>query len=385
VGVGDLSGGGGTERYFADVFERYKREPERHFDLTLITDVESLARLQAVGRRIDPAYTLVVPTLGRITGLLRYGFSLLRLVMDRQFDLLHVALVNPRYLLFLWLLGHFRTAKRPRIVINMVNVALAHTYGKPELCRSWPERKSYWLNRLFLRYLKLDGLYTWYRLFRDRHGKRLPGTPLVVAASCLFVDTDRFKPAVIKHNVVVWAGRLIDVKQPLMFIDALVMLRDLSSELFANWVFRLYGAGPLEHKAHKAIADAHLGGNVTLTSSPSMHEVFAESRVFVSTHDFENFSSMSMLEAMSAGNAIIARPLGQTADWVKQGKNGLLSEEDTVESLAGALLTCLSDESRLTSFGMCSREIATREQCFDNVRRDLEAFWEAVLERAPVN
>jgi glycosyltransferase involved in cell wall biosynthesis len=134
----------------------------------------------------------------------------------------------------------------------------------------------------------------------------------------------------------------------------------------------------------QAIARERLEGQLTVGFSSSLHEVFAESRVYVSTQDYDNFSSMSMLEAMSAGNAILARPVGQTEDWVRHERNGMLLNDDTAEGLAQTLLSCLSDEARLVRFAEQSRDTVTREQNFENVRRDLEAFWEAVFERVPV-
>ena len=60
VGIGDLSGGGGAERFFAEAFEAYQELEEARYELYLITDESSLARLRQAGRALDSRLPRVV-------------------------------------------------------------------------------------------------------------------------------------------------------------------------------------------------------------------------------------------------------------------------------------------------------------------------------------
>lgn len=379
LGVRDLTGGGGIERYFAGIFEQYRKR-QGAFDLTLVTDVQSLARLQAVGHLCSREGVHLCEAGRNPIGLWRQTRCLWHLANSGRFDIVHIVLATPWYLPFVWLRRWWQRNGRPRLCVNLVDCTVAHSWFDAGLRRDTANRNAYWLYRLFLQTGRFDAIFTWYQIFRDRLGGRLVGDPLIVAGRYCCVDAERFKPAPTKRNNIVHVGRLVSQKRPLWFVEAVHHALSAAPERFEGWRFLMFGKGPLDADVRAAIARHGLSDRIELGHAGNLDRILGESKVFVSTQDFDNFSSMSMLEAMSAGNAIIARPVGQTEDWVRQGQNGLLLEEDTAEGLARALITCLGDESSLTTFGARSREIATREQCFDNVRRDLEAFWQATLE-----
>lgn len=379
-GLADLRGGGGTERFFADVLAEQASRAHRRVDLCLVCDRGSAARLREIGRFAGREEDRVMPfPVGGLSAW-RAAFSLLRGAWLRDVDLVHIPLISPLYLPFMWLRALFRGT--PPVCITVVDANLAHVWFSPA-ARNAPERvKSYWLHRIWFGSAPVDGIYTWYRAFRDRfRDERLRGRPLVQAARYCFVDTRRFKPGPGKRPLVVFAARLVETKQPLLFVDAVRAALDLAPEALAGWRFALYGQGRLQAAVRARIDHAGLAGRVELTAAPDMERVFAESSLFVSTQDYENFTSLSMLEAMACGNAVLSRDVGQTRDFVREGENGMLVDGVDAHELGAALVACLSDMERLHAFGARSREITVEQHCAENFLADIETFWCAVLAR----
>lgn len=375
--VDDLTGGGGTERYFADVFSHYHEARAGEHDLWLITDPVSVERLRGSGRLCTDANVLVLSARPGPTASLRWAVELRRLCTEHVFDLLHVSLVTPAYLPFLWRLGFAR--RRPRISITEVDCTLAHHYFERARKRTKEERKAYWLYRIFFETVRIDGVLTWYRLFEERFRERgIRSRPLIAATRYCFVDTETFRPADLKENVIVFAGRLVSIKRPLFFVEAVRLALTRDADAFRGWRFVMYGKGPLESEVREALAAANLEKVVEVRSGARLDEVLARSRVFVSTQDYENFTSLSMLEAMAAGNAIIARDVGQTRAFVRDGENGLVIVGDSPAALANALIEYATHPERHARFAARSREIAETEHCVGNALAEIDRYWSAV-------
>ena len=115
VGVGDLSGGGGAERFFADFFVSYHASTApRAFDLCLISDGASLAALRATGREIPSTHVLCLRG-GRRTRLLTQPIQFWQMARRGRFALLHLTFALPRHLLWMGLLAG--RAKRALVTI----------------------------------------------------------------------------------------------------------------------------------------------------------------------------------------------------------------------------------------------------------------------------
>jgi len=381
LGVHGLAGGGGTERQFADVFDGYRGE--RACDLWLVVDPATRSALRDAGRLARGDRVLQVPDGAGPAGWVRQAFALRRLCRAHAFDLVHIALPAPRYLPFLWLLRAAPGGRRPRVSITAVDCTLAHRYFQPRPRDGWQQNKVLWLYRLFFATAPPDGVYSWYRLFAERFsGGVLPGDPTIVAARYCFVDVERFCPAPAKRDVIVWAARLHAVKRPLLFLEGVRAALDRAPGVLEGWEFRMYGAGPMADEVAGARARLGLERRVALAHDPRLAPVFAESRAFVSTQDYENFTSLAMLEAMAAGNAVIARDVGQTRWFVRAGENGFLARDDTPDAIAEAMLAYADARERHAAFAARSRAIATGEHCLANFLADIDAYWTRVLGRA---
>ena len=375
--VGDLAGSGGAERQFTDLFEYFRGRGR----VSLITTAASVRRLREAGR-LDSADGVIALPLGDrpargLTGVAWLTLSLLWATWGRRFDVIHLCLPTPSYVPYAALLTRLPRALRPRIVITVIDCTLAHnlTLGEPA---DLYEQQVVDAHRLYFTWTRLDGVFTWYREFASaaRTHRWFPPSTLVTAAKFCFADVRRFQPAPARQNVVVFAGRLSAQKRPLLFVDAVACLRENDPALAARWRFEMYGGGPLEEEVRRHIDQRGLSGVIALTRVPDLSPVFAASQLFVSTQKYENFTSLAMLEAMAAGNAVIAENVGQTAEFVQHGENGLLVADDRPESFAGAIAEYLRAPELHAAMAAKARAIATGVHTIENFAADIEAFWQ---------
>lgn len=386
VAVSSLEGSGGAERLFS-VLHEYLTARGKGADVTLVTARASLIRLQAAGHLSPPAGVLAL-ALGSTPGKGKLGvawmtLALLWATLVRRFDLVHVCLPSPIYVPFLAVLSVLPQAIRPRLALTVIDCTLAGSFENPPPPETY-EREVLDAHRMYFRWTTLDGVYSWYRAFVEAAPRAgLAGSAIVHAARFCFTEPARFRPAATKERLIVFAGRLSHQKRPLLFVDAVASLREREPDLVAGYRFELYGKGLLDEEVRDRIAVHRLGGVLTQKHGADMAPVFARSQVFVSTQAIENFTSLSMLEAMAAGNAIIAEDLGQTREFVRPGENGLLVEDESPDAFADAIAQYLRNPQWHAPMAAASRAIATDIHTIEHFAGDIEAFWSAVLPPSP--
>ena len=67
-------------------------------------------------------------------------------------------------------------------------------------------------------------------------------------------------------------------------------------------------------------------------------------------------TSLTLLEAMSAGLPVVATAVGGNPEVVRDGESGLLVPAASPERLAGALLSVLDDPARAVRMGAAGRQ-----------------------------
>ena len=379
VAVSDLGGSGGAERLFSHLHE-FLQASHGSADATLITASSSLAKLQAAGRLVPPTGVIAL-SLGAHPGRGRRGVAwmtlrLLWAILRRRFDVVHICLPSPIYMPLVAVLGRLPARLRPRLSLTVIDCTLAHSL------ESAPARGSYEAqvleaHQMYVKWARLDAIYSWYRAFVDVASRRTAaaGASTVRAARFCFTEPGRFMPAQTKEPLIVFAGRLSEQKRPLLFVDAVAALRQRHPGLADGWRFEIYGKGVLEPQIAQRLAERGLAGVITLGHATDMAPVFARSRLFVSTQAFENFTSLAMLEAMAAGNAVIAEDVGQTAEFVRHGENGFLVASATADAFADAMAEYLRNPARHDQLARASRALATEVHTIDHFAADITAFW----------
>jgi len=117
----------------------------------------------------------------------------------------------------------------------------------------------------------------------------------------------------------------------------------------------LVGDGPERARAEKHVRDQCLGDAIRFTGRldrPGILEVFAESDVYLQPSVKESFG-LAALEARSAGLPVVARSQTGTTQFIHQGVQGLLADDDA--GLAGALVRLGRDRDLLSSIAEHNR------------------------------
>lgn len=383
VVVGDLNGSGGAERQFAQLHEHLRQD--RPGETVFVTARASLDRLRQAGRLSNASDVMALP-LGDRPGRGRIGVAWMTLVLLwvtlwGRFDVVHLSLPTPIYVPYAALFTRLPRRWRPRLAMTVIDCTVA-----PNLLSGAPadlyERQVLEAHRLFFKWSRLDGIYSWYEAFvHTATALRLlsPAATITAARYC-FTDPQRFQPSAVKDNTIVYAGRLSVQKRPTLFVDAVASLRRRYPRLADDWRFEMYGGGVSEAHVRQRIAALQLDGVVTLTLTPDLSPVFARTRLFVSTQAFENFTSLAMLEAMAAGNAVIAEDVGQTRAFVRHGDNGFVVAPASADAFADAMAEYIRHPEHRARMAAASRRLATEVYTIGHFAGDITAFWRGLVQ-----
>jgi glycosyltransferase involved in cell wall biosynthesis len=376
VTVGDLSGSGGTERHFASLFEHLRRQaPGR---VTLITATSSLRRLQQAGL-LQSTEGVVAMALGERPAVTKPGilWMTLRLAWQtlcRGYDILHICQPTPSYVPFAAVVTRLPKRWRPAVALTVVDCTLTPNLASGTAADLY-ERQVVDAHRKYFKWTRLDAIYSFYRVFVSfaRSRQLLPPATTIEAAKYFFCDSRRFAPGA-KERLVIFAGRFSEQKRPLLFVEAIAELLKREPQLSDGWRFEMYGRGPLGDRVAARIAELGVGDRITVAHAIDMAPIVARSRLLVSTQAHENFTSLATLEAMSAGNAIVAEDLGQSAEFVRP-ENGLLVTTATPAAFADAIARYMRDPGRHDAMAAASRRLATDVHTVEHSADDILAFW----------
>jgi glycosyltransferase involved in cell wall biosynthesis len=376
VTVGDLSGSGGTERHFASLFEHLRRQtPGR---VSLITAASSLRRLQQAGLLQSTEGVVALP-LGDRPAVTKPALIWMTLLLAwrtlfRGYDVLHICQPTPSYVPFAAIVTRLPKSWRPSVALTVVDCTLTPNLSTGTAADLY-ERQVVDAHRKYFGWTRLDAVYSWYRDFVSfaRSHRLLPPAANITAARFFFCDSRRFTPSA-KAPVVTFAGRLSEQKRPILFVEAIAELVKREPELTRGWRFEMYGRGPLGDRVAARIAELGLADRITLAHAIDMAPILAQSRLFVSTQAYENFTSLAMLEAMAAGNAVVAEDVGQSAEFVRP-ENGLLVTPATPAAFAGAIAEYFRRADRHDAMAAASRRLATEVHTVEHSADDIIAFW----------
>jgi glycosyltransferase involved in cell wall biosynthesis len=159
----------------------------------------------------------------------------------------------------------------------------------------------------------------------------------VVVAPCSFTDLSRCTPTWPKERWVLFVGRFVEIKQPLLLIEAVPKVIAHHSDVH----FYFLGEGGLQPQMEARLQQLGVTDAVTIRFDPQPTQLLNRSGIFVSLQTEENYPSQSLLEAMACGNAIVATNVGETWRLVDE-TNGLCVQPEG-NQVADALLTLLAD------------------------------------------
>ena len=229
--------------------------------------------------------------------------------------------------------------------------------------------------------IPFNGLLSWYNDWPDfvKNNSMFSHGPEVYVIKSRYCDTRRFKPGE-KQNYLTFASALTPYKHPLMFLEAVLLLSRWTPKI-KSWKIIICGQGSEEDKIRKRITDENAQSWIELRPpTDDIAPLINESKVYVSCQEIDNFPSLAMNEAMAAGNAIIARPVGRTNLFVKNGMNGFIANEDNIEGIAKAIQSFIErDQNEQRSMMNESVRLTKEVHTSDAFIKQIDEFWTQII------
>ncbi|GAB4544492.1 MAG: hypothetical protein Kow0063_38190 [Anaerolineae bacterium] len=214
------------------------------------------------------------------------------------------------------------------------------------------------------------------------------------------VDVQRFRPrpeasaevraslGVDSHPLVVFVGSFYHWHDVATLLDAFSLVLEAHPE--ARLV--LVGDGSQRETMMKRAADIGLGDTVQFTGLVGHEEVprlMAAADVAVAPYPAMErdlwLSPMKLFEYMASGVAVVASHVGQLADVIQDGGNGLLVPPGDAPAMAAALKRLLNDPALRLRLGQQARQDAVEKHSWAHYVSRLERVYAAVIAGQPVN
>ena len=147
-----------------------------------------------------------------------------------------------------------------------------------------------------------------------------------------------------KQNVIIlWAGRMLELKHPEAAIHVAEKLKQQGIEFTINMI----GNGAMEGSLRKTITEKQLEDNVHLLGAmpPENVRVYMEqSDIFIFTSDFNEGWGAVLNESMNSGCAVVCSDaIGSSRYMIQDGINGLLFSDGNFDELAEKIRMLLFD------------------------------------------
>lgn len=200
---------------------------------------------------------------------------------------------------------------------------------------------------------------------RDDLVARGIGPDKIQVAPGPFTDFSLCQPAEKKRLWVVFLGRFVAIKNPLLLVNAIPTVL----EQFPETHFFFLGRGSLQHDLETTVQAMGVSEHATIRFEPEPTKILNESSIFVSLQSEENYPSQSLLEAMACANAIIATDVGETWRLVDDA-NGI-RVPSKAEAVAKAIVQLLRNPS------LHKLRNASRQRVLENY--SAERYFEYIL------
>lgn len=155
------------------------------------------------------------------------------------------------------------------------------------------------------------------------------------------------------QKTIVSVGRLIPQKNQIMLIEAFRRIYDI----YPDHKLIIYGEGEMRSYLEEKIKYYNLEQAILLPGTTQ--DVFANivnCKAFVLTSEFEGMPN-ALIEAMCLGVPSISTKVSGAIDLIKDGYNGILVEQNSVDDLADAIKSVISDPSLSERLSRNSRKL----------------------------
>jgi sugar transferase (PEP-CTERM/EpsH1 system associated) len=175
----------------------------------------------------------------------------------------------------------------------------------------------------------------------------------------------------IKAPVVGIVARLDPIKNHACLIKA---MKNVINK-YPDALLLIVGDGPINSELKEMVKDMALEKNIRfLGMRTDVHEILSVMDVFVLCSRSEGLS-VTLLEAMSSGKAVVATRVGGTPELIEHDMEGLLVESDDREGLSGAILELLTHRSKAAKLGETARRKVEEQFSLVNMVKKYEEIY----------
>lgn len=349
----DIGGGGGAERRFLRLWRYLSEGPK---PALLVTNEKLLASAVEAGALATGWPRDLVEVVDRAGGLAR-SMGIYRSLRARGVRLAHLVLARRSHMPL-----YLRLAAQNRI-------AVVHTVASSQFTQRGRAAVSVLATSAIL-WRAAKRIDTLYPAFVTNYAEPWGFEEKVRVSPCSFTDAERFSPAMTKLPEMVFAGRLIAEKNPLLFLDAAGRVLESHPE----WSATLAGTGVLHREVQCALEAKPWRARMHLGAVPDLAPILARSSLFVSLQQTENYPSQALLEAMLAENAVIASDVGETARLVRHESTGLLVDLNPASVAAAIERVCNSPGLR-ARLGKQARALVLAEHTIERFAEYIIGVW----------
>ena len=175
---------------------------------------------------------------------------------------------------------------------------------------------------------------------------------------------------------VVASLRWVERKRPLQVVRAFAQA--VRSTPGSDALLRIYGDGPLRDRLAREVAESGLADRITLVGRVERTELaqaFTRADIYLQTSPADSFG-ISTLEARSAGLAVVALRSSGVSDFVTDGVDGLLADDES--GLARELATLLGDDELLERIKAHNYKNVPLPEWGSVVQMNVEAYRRAI-------
>lgn len=151
---------------------------------------------------------------------------------------------------------------------------------------------------------------------------------------------------------ILYLGRLIANKGPLVLIDALAQLRARGHTVNATFL----GDGPQRSSVARSIEAAGLSGDVALLGHVDAVECYMRTGDILVRPSATEGMSLALLEAMAGGLVVVASDIPANRGLITAGETGVLFPHGNAASLADCLAALLADPKGRQTLGEAAKE-----------------------------
>jgi glycosyltransferase involved in cell wall biosynthesis len=183
-----------------------------------------------------------------------------------------------------------------------------------------------------------------------------------------------------RDDSILYVGSMIEPKRPLVLLQAF----DMVAKAIPTAMLHMYGEGPLIGVLNREIERRGLIGRVkglTQVDQQTLNQIRAKIPLFVLPSIMEGLS-FALLEAMAAGQAVIASRNESHEAVLRNGDNALLFEIDDSEGLARQIMLAIRDKALRRRISQSARTLLEKEFSNSVVAERLESVYLGTLNKA---